>query len=77
MPMDEIIAGVQQNENSIAAVLVVDKMLGTGGAYVISGMILISTFGCTNATILVSSRICYAMAQKGLFFKKAAKTHLK
>lgn len=77
MPMDEIIAGVQQNENSIAAVLVVDKMLGTGGAYVISGMILISTFGCTNATILVSSRIYYAMAQKGLFFKKAAKTHPK
>src|SRR5690606_9817664 len=61
MPIDEMIAGVQQNENSIAAVLVVDKLLGTGGAYIISGMILVSTFGCTNATILVSSRIYYAM----------------
>lgn len=75
MPIDEMVAGVQQNENSIAAVLVVDKMLGDGGAYIISGMILISTFGCTNATILVSARIYYAMAQKGLFFKKAALTH--
>lgn len=75
MPIDEMLAGVQQNENSIAAVLVVDKMLGAGGAYIISGMILISTFGCTNATILVSARIYYAMAQKGMFFKKAALAH--
>ncbi len=75
MPVDAMIAGIQQNENSIAAVLVVDRMLGDGGAYIISGMILISTFGCTNATILVSARIYYAMAQKGLFFKKAALTH--
>ncbi|MBL7705514.1 MAG: amino acid permease [Taibaiella sp.] len=75
MPVDEMIAGVQQNENSIAAVLVVDKMLGDGGAYIISAMILVSTFGCTNATILVSARIYYAMACKGLFFKKAALTH--
>ncbi len=75
MPADEMIAGVQQNENSIAAVLVVDKMLGAGGAYIISGMILVSTFGCTNATILVSARIYYAMAQKGMFFRKAALSH--
>lgn len=75
MPVDELIAGVQQNENSIAAVLVVDKMLGDGGAYIISGMILVSTFGCTNATILVSARIYYAMALKGMFFRKAAFTH--
>ena len=75
MPIDEMVTGVQQNENSIAAVLVVDRMLGDGGAYIISGMILVSTFGCTNATILVSARIYYAMAQKGLFFKRAALTH--
>lgn len=75
MTADDMIAGVQQNENSIAAVLVVDKMLGEGGAYIISAMILISTLGCTNATILVSARIYYAMAQKGFFFKKAARIH--
>src|SRR6476659_1544498 len=40
-------------------------------------MILISTFGCTNATILMSSRIYYAMAKDGIFFKSAAKTHPK
>lgn len=77
MPIDEMIAGMRQDENSIAAVLVVDKMLGAGGTYIISGMILVSTFGCTNATILVSARIYYAMAQKGLFFKNAGLTHTK
>ncbi len=77
MPIDEMIAAVNADQNNIAAVLVVDKLFGNGGAYIISAMILVSTFGCTNATILVSARIYYAMAQKGLFFKSAAKCHPK
>ena len=75
MPIDEMLLLINQNENNIAAVVVMDKLFGTGGSYIISGMILISTLGCTNATILVSSRIYYAMAKKGLFFKKAAEIH--
>lgn len=75
MPIDEMLAAIRQDDNHIAAVLVMDKLLGTGGAYVISAMIAVSTFGCTNATILVSSRIYYAMARKGLFFRPAARTH--
>lgn len=75
MPIDEMLGLLHQNENSIAAVVVTDKLFGAGGTYIISGMILISTLGCTNATILVSSRIYYAMAKKGLFFKKAAEIH--
>jgi len=77
MPVDEMLAAIRLDENNIAAVLVINKILGSGGAYVISAMILVSTFGCTNATILVSSRIYYAMARKGLFFAKAAQTHAK
>jgi APA family basic amino acid/polyamine antiporter len=75
MPIDEMLALLQQDENSIAAVVVADKLFGTSGTYIISGMILISTLGCTNATILVSSRIYYAMAKKGLFFRKAIEIH--
>lgn len=75
MPVDEMLASIQTDQNKIAAVLVINKMFGDGGAYVISAMILISTFGCTNATILVSSRIYYAMAKKGLFFKSVARCH--
>lgn len=77
MPIDEMLAAVNVNENTIAAVVVVDKLVGDVGVYVVSGMILISTFGCTNATILLSSRIYYAMAGNGLFFKKAARCHPK
>src|SRR5690606_25077299 len=77
MPVDELVQGVQANDNKIAAVLVIDKLFGTGGAFIVSGMILISTFGCTNATILVSARIYYAMAQKGLFFRGVDKAHPK
>jgi len=75
MPIDEMITAVGTDQNNIPAVLVMDKLFGNSGAYIISAMILVSTLGCTNATILVSSRIYYAMAQKGLFFKKAADCH--
>jgi len=75
MPVDELLQKAAENENNIAAVIVMNKLFGNSGAYIISGMILISTFGCTNTTILTASRIYYAMAQKGLFFKKAAAVH--
>jgi APA family basic amino acid/polyamine antiporter len=77
MPIDELINSLKADKNLIAAVVVVDKIFGNGGALVVSGMILISTFGCTNATILLSSRIYYAMSKDGIFFKGASKTHPK
>lgn len=75
MPIDELLAAVNADQNAIAAVIVMDKVFGIWGGYIISAMILISTLGCTNTTILTASRIYYAMAQKGLFFKKAATLH--
>ncbi len=57
-----------------------DDRVGTAVLQVISpkyGMILmaiaimISTFGCVNGMILMGSRLYYAMAQDGLFFKAA------
>lgn len=75
MPVDELLAAVNADSNNIAAVVVIDKLFDEGGAYIISAMILVSTLGCTNTTILTASRIYYAMAQHGLFFKKAAVCH--
>lgn len=77
LPIDEIVAGAANNPNYIGAVAVIDKIFGNNGVYVVSGMILISTFGCTNATILVSARVHYAMSKKGLFFKGVDKVHNK
>jgi APA family basic amino acid/polyamine antiporter len=62
-----------QSGNQIAAVEAVRSFWGYGGAIFISVLILITTLGCTNATILSGSRPYYAMAREGLFFPKVAK----
>jgi basic amino acid/polyamine antiporter, APA family len=59
--------------NKIAAVEAVRSFWGTRGALFISLLILVTTLGCTHATILASCRPYYAMAREGLFFRKAAK----
>ena len=71
MPIDQIIAARQANSNNIAAVEVIRLFAGNGGAMLLSVLILITTFGCTNATILMPPRVYYAMARDGLFFKSA------
>jgi APA family basic amino acid/polyamine antiporter len=48
-------------------------------AYLATGFvaiaIMISTFGTSNGTILVSSRVYYAMSKQGLFFPSLGKIH--
>ncbi len=76
MPVDEMIA-IAGKENTIIAVEVMRKFLGNGGAYFISILIMISTFGTTNGTILASSRIYFAMAKDNLFFNSCGVVHSK
>jgi APA family basic amino acid/polyamine antiporter len=57
--------------NSIAAVEAVRVFWGDNGAIFISFLIMLTTLGCTHATILASSRPYFAMAREGLFFPKA------
>jgi len=59
--------------NQIAAVEAVRGFWGTGGVLFISVLILITTLGCTNASVLTGSRPYYAMAREGLFFSGIAK----
>jgi len=74
MPIDQLV-GDQQSKNAIAAVVVVKHILGNWGGLAISLLILLTTLGCTNTTILAAPRLYYAMAREGLFFKKAATVH--
>jgi APA family basic amino acid/polyamine antiporter len=74
MPINEMIA-VFNTPNTIAAIEVVRKFLGPLGALGISLLILLATFGCVNSSILSTSRVYFAMARDGLFFKKAATVH--
>lgn len=74
MPVSEIIE-IAGRENTIIAVEVMRKFLGNGGAFFISILIMIATFGTTNGTILASSRIYFAMAKDNLFFKSCGDIH--
>ncbi len=47
-------------------------IFGGMSAALMAALIMISTFGCNNGLILSGARVYYAMAQEGLFFKKAA-----
>jgi basic amino acid/polyamine antiporter, APA family len=70
---------VQINEsgNQIAAVEAVRTFWGTGGVMFISLLILVTTLGCTNASILTGARPYYAMAREKLFFTSIAKINNK
>jgi APA family basic amino acid/polyamine antiporter len=59
---------IHEAGNQIAAVEAVRSFWGTGGVLFISLLILITTLGCTNASILTGSRPYYAMARERLFF---------
>ncbi|MBI3939925.1 MAG: amino acid permease [Acidobacteria bacterium] len=48
-------------------------LFGPWGRLLISGAIMISTFGCLNGLILSGARVYYAMAHDGLFFARAAR----
>jgi len=68
-----VLEEIYRSGNSIAAVEAVKSFWGSKGAIFISILILVTTLGCANATILASCRPYYAMAREGLFFSKVAK----
>jgi basic amino acid/polyamine antiporter, APA family len=74
LPIDEIIS-IHKQQNGIVAVAAVRKFLGTNGGLLVSGLILVTTFNCTISTILMASRLTYAMAKDGLFFKGVEQLH--
>lgn len=71
LPIDQLI-DVKTAQNKIAAIEVIRHFAGSTGATILSVLILITTLGCTNSTILMPPRLYYAMAKDGVFFKKAA-----
>jgi APA family basic amino acid/polyamine antiporter len=64
---------INDSGNQIAAVEAVRSFWGTGGVLFISLLILITTLGCTNASILTGARPYYAMAKEKLFFSGISK----
>jgi basic amino acid/polyamine antiporter, APA family len=74
LPVDDIIA-IKKSQNQIAAIEVIRHFAGGIGATILSCLILVTTFGCTNSTILMPPRIYQVMAEDGVFFKGAERIH--
>jgi APA family basic amino acid/polyamine antiporter len=64
---------IYASDNQIAAVEAVRSFWGNGGALFIGLLILLTTLGCTNASILTGARPYYAMAGDRLFFRGIGK----
>lgn len=69
--------GIQYASEDRVATAVLGTIFPVGGALLMAGAILISTFGCANGMTLAGARVYYAMSQDGLFFKGVGKLHPK
>ncbi len=63
---------IQTAEHDRVGTLMLQTVFGNAGMFLMAALIMISTFGCINGLTLSGSRVYYAMAQDGLFFKKAS-----
>ena len=69
LPMDELRGTARVAERAATA------LVGPAGATMIALTVLVSTLGANAAVILGASRVMYAMASQGLFFRGAAAIH--
>jgi APA family basic amino acid/polyamine antiporter len=69
--------GIQYAADERVATAALGQIFPAGGAFLMAGAILISTFGCANGMTLAGARVYYAMSQDGLFFKSVGKLHPK
>lgn len=76
LPVSSFIA-IKNSDNQIAAAEVAQHLLPGFGFTLISILIMICTFGATNASLMSSPRIYHQMAKKNLFFKSFGETHPK
>ncbi len=63
------LAQIQNAPDGRVATAALSAVFGAKGAVLMAMAIIISTFGCNNGLILAGSRVAYAMAKDGLFFR--------
>jgi len=68
LPLDVVISSTR------VAADAADALVG-GGARIMSGLVIFSTFGALNGIILAGPRVYYSMAQDGLLFRWAGRVH--
>ncbi len=62
-------------DSKSAAAASVGVIVGPATAKIVAIVIAISIFGAANATVLTASRVYYAMAVDGVFFRRLAEVH--
>src|SRR5215472_8074442 len=67
------LAQIQNAPDDRVATAALSAVFGARGAWIMAIAIIISTFGCNNGLILAGSRVAYAMAKDGLFFRATGK----
>jgi APA family basic amino acid/polyamine antiporter len=63
-----------QRSNQVAADAIV-VIAGRAGTSFISLLVMLATFSSLNATVITDPRICFAMADTGLFFRSVRRVH--
>jgi len=69
LPLDQVARSSRVGADAAA------RIFGHTGAYLVSLLIIISTLGSLNGSILAAPRVYYAMARDGLFFNWCARVH--
>lgn len=68
---------IQTAREDRVATAALAAIFGLKGAWIMAAAIIVSTFGCSNGMILAGSRVAYAMAKDGLFFRATGKLNNK
>ncbi|HYW51898.1 MAG TPA: amino acid permease [Gemmatimonadaceae bacterium] len=63
--------GISHATQDRVGVAAAEMIFGASAGTLMACLILVSTFGCNNGLILAGSRVFYAMAKDGLFFRSA------
>ena len=64
-------------QSKLVAADMANRAIGGIGGAVVAALVMVSTFGTSNGTIMVSARVYYSMSKNGLFFKKFGEAHPK
>jgi len=71
MPIEEI------RHSKLVAADVAQRVIGTGGVAFVATVVMISTFGTLNGSMITGPRVLFAMANDGMLFAPLGRVHPK